>query len=263
MLLPNTSSKMQLVTSSATPTMHVQSNYIDRSSSGTITPSTPSNQQISAATTSDIVGVPGASTVRRIISFTVYNSHASTSNTCTIQQTDGSTTVTKWKGVVGPGECLVYDEYSDFTLLDSTGVPKRSVSSPQMVLSSPSNPTGTSNTTGLMMGLNVAFTPTTTGRVLVNLTGMLANNTIGDGASVQLRFGTGTAPINTAALTGTTVGVLKNMIASTAAGKQGVALSGIITGLTVGTAIWIDVGLKAVTGGTATLFDVDAVVIEL
>jgi len=131
---------------------------------------------------------------------------------------------------------------------------------------SPSNPTGTTSTTGLMMGLSsgaTKITPTSSGKYLITVTGMIGNSTLADGASVQLRYGSGNGPANAAALTGTTVGVLKNMIASTAAGKQGFALTGLVTGLTVGTGYYIDVGLKAVTGGTATIYDLDVTAIEL
>lgn len=129
--------------------------------------------------------------------------------------------------------------------------------------SSPANPTGTADTTGKMMGLAGTVTPSFSGRVLIAITGMMGNGAIGDGASVQIRYGTGAAPANADALTGTTLGKLKNMVASTAAGIQGVALAYVVTGLTIGTAYWIDVGLKAVTGNTATIYDVDIVAVEL
>jgi len=38
---------------------------------------------------------------------------------------------------------------------------------------------------------------------------------------------------------------------------------GIITGLTVTTAYWLDVGLAAITGGTATITDVGITAFEL
>jgi hypothetical protein len=136
---------------------------------------------------------------------------------------------------------------------------------PQNVQFAVAAPTGTTNTTGLMMGLSngtTRITPQVTGDVMIIITGMMSNGTIGSGASVQIRFGTGNGPANAAALTGTTVGSLKNMISSTVAGKQGFACCGFLTGAALNTALYIDVGLKAVTSGTATIFDVDVVAYE-
>ena len=117
-----------------------------------------------------------------------------------------------------------------------------------------------------MMGLSsgtTRITPALSGKVLITVTGNMANSIAGDGASIQLRYGSGSGPSNAAALTGTAVGVYKNMISSTAGGKQGFVISSILTGLTVGTGYYIDVGLKAVTGGTANIYDVDVTAVEL
>jgi hypothetical protein len=114
-----------------------------------------------------------------------------------------------------------------------------------------------------MMGLAGAITPVTSGKVLITVSGMMANNTVNDGVGVQLRYGTGTAPANAAALTGTTLGVYKNFTSLTAALKSGFALSFVVSGLTLTTAIWIDCAVKAITGGTATITDVDIVAEEL
>ncbi len=119
--------------------------------------------------------------------------------------------------------------------------------------SSPSNPTGTTSTTAVMMGLAGAFTPKSTGRVLIMLSGDIKNSTSTDGATVQLAYGTGAAPANAAAATGTTVGGKPAFVA--AANNQTVPFSvqAVVSGLTLGTAIWIDAQVAAVTGGTASI----------
>lgn len=131
--------------------------------------------------------------------------------------------------------------------------------------STPANPFGTANTTGVMMGLAGSITPIKSGNVLILITGSLSNNTASDGAKGQIRYGTGAAPTNGAALTGTAVGnqprALNN--ASTAALVTPVAFAAIVTGLTLGTAYWIDIALAAITGGTATLSDVTMDILEL
>jgi hypothetical protein len=120
---------------------------------------------------------------------------------------------------------------------------------------SPSAPSGTTSTTGLMMGLAVAITPLVSGNLEIKLVGSIANATATDGAKAQLRYGTGTAPANGAALTGTTSGSLVEATQLLAAQKVPFALLGYVSGLTLGTAYWVDVGLAAITGGTATITD--------
>lgn len=122
--------------------------------------------------------------------------------------------------------------------------------------SSPSDPTGTTNTGGKMMGLAGTVTPSATGNVLLLLAGDLTNDTSGDGAKVQLRYGTGAAPANGDALTGTTAGGLVQFIAAANNQRAPVGLHARISGLAVGVAVWLDVSLAAITGGTAALSNV-------
>lgn len=130
--------------------------------------------------------------------------------------------------------------------------------------SSPADPTGTASTAAyVMMGLAGSVTPVLSGRVLILITGMAGNSTLADGCNMQISYGTGAAPANAAALSGTQVGAIKKMVASTAAGKQGFALAFVVTGLVAGTAYWIDLAVEAVTGGTASVYNVDIVAIEL
>ena len=129
--------------------------------------------------------------------------------------------------------------------------------------SSPANPSGTTDLTGKMMGLAGTITPVTTGRILLMISGTIFNATaIADGAQVQLRHGTGSAPANGDALTGTAVGGLQKYIAATTAQKAPFAISVIVTGLSLATAHWLDVGLAAITGGTASLTDLSLTALE-
>ena len=130
-------------------------------------------------------------------------------------------------------------------------------------LSTPLNPTGTTNTTGLMMGLNQTMTPVKSGNVLVTICGVVANSTTADGATWQIRAGTGGAPANAAALTGTAYGSLQAMTYLTGVLKVPFSVTALITGLTIGTAIWIDMSLAAVTGGTATATSVAVSAVEV
>lgn len=136
--------------------------------------------------------------------------------------------------------------------------------SPASSQATPANPTGTSSTTGVMMGLAGSITPSRSGKVLIQVSGDIFNATaIADGGKAQIRWGTGSAPTNGAALTGTTAGGLVQYIAATTAEKAPFSLNAVVTGLTLGTAVWIDLGLAAITGGTATVNDISISAIEL
>lgn len=131
-------------------------------------------------------------------------------------------------------------------------------------ISTPSDPTGTTDATGLMMGLAGSITPASTGRVLFTVNGTIFNPTgIGDGAKAKLRYGTGTAPVNGGALVGTVVGAQVQYVTATTVAKVPFALTGIATGLTLGTAVWIDLQLAAITSGTATVSDVTITAVEI
>jgi hypothetical protein len=98
------------------------------------------------------------------------------------------------------------------------------------------------------------LTPTLTGRVRLILTGAAALSVAG---LVVLggRYGTGTAPIQGAAVTGTAWGQIEYQggIISGAAGTaslySGFAVMDVITGLTLNTAYWFDLILKSMAVG--------------
>jgi hypothetical protein len=129
---------------------------------------------------------------------------------------------------------------------------------------SPANPTGTTSLTGVMMGMAGTITPKTTGNVLFLITFGISNNTASDGCSWIIKFGTGSAPANAAAPSGTSAGALSATVnnASTAAAVFGAAAEGYATGLVVNTAYWYDIDLTALTGGTCSLNNVTIIAIE-
>lgn len=149
-------------------------------------------------------------------------------------------------------------------LTTAAGVATPSTWLPTFTQSSPGNPSGTTDTGGKMMGLAGTITPTFTGRVLITITGTIFNPTaIADGGKVQIRTGAGTAPSNGDALTGTAVGSLVQYVTATIAEKAPFSLTAIVSGLTLHTARWIDVGLAAITGGTATITDLTITALEV
>jgi hypothetical protein len=121
------------------------------------------------------------------------------------------------------------------------------------------SPTGTTSGTGVMCGLgsliSSVITPVISGNILAFVNGALNNNTAGGGAQAQIRWGTGSVPANGAALTGTAVGVNAQRAGAAWGSNQTCpySVNALITGLTLGTQIWIDIGQSAVVGGTMNL----------
>lgn len=130
--------------------------------------------------------------------------------------------------------------------------------------SQPADPTGIALAGGtVMMGLAGSITPLVTGKVMIMLSGTYSNSGgAGDGCDIQLRHGTGAAPANGAAATGTAAGALKHYVVSAAADRADFSLNAFVSGLSLA-AHWIDVTLAATTGGTATIFDVSVSAVEL
>jgi hypothetical protein len=108
----------------------------------------------------------------------------------------------------------------------------------------PGNPAATASTVGVMMGLAGAITPEVTGKVSVILTGSAGTLTAGVTATLRLYQGTGVAPVNGAAVTGTPFGSGGDPIASDVGLLVPFAISGGLTGLALGVPIWVDIWLK-------------------
>ena len=120
---------------------------------------------------------------------------------------------------------------------------------------SPANPTGTVSGSGVMMGLGgtCKITPATTGRIKVEFVGTTFNNTASANNNIAFRYGTGAAPANAAAPSGTVLGTA--LVVTTLAAITGTTpfvIGGIVTGLTVGTAYWFDLVI-ATTAGTGSV----------
>jgi hypothetical protein len=128
----------------------------------------------------------------------------------------------------------------------------------------PSNPTGTSSTAGVMMGLGgpskAVITPTITGKVFFAMNGNIANNTANATAFALLYYGSGTAPINGGtALTGP----VGNQGTKAAGLTIPFALCGIATGLTLSTAYWFDLVVGVVGASTGSVSGINATAFEL
>lgn len=138
-----------------------------------------------------------------------------------------------------------------------------SLSAPGSAHATPANPTGNASGTLVMMGLgsSCVITPNRSGKVLFIISGNAQNANSVDGWTYQIRYGTGAAPSNGAAVAGTAASQLTPNIAPSAVPFSTQAL---VTGLTPGTAYWFDLALARFTGtGLATVTNLTCDAAEL
>jgi hypothetical protein len=105
--LASTSDKLQVVTSSAN-LVHVHATFTDLSGT-TVTPGR-TDTSVAAATTTDVVASPGASTTRKIKFLSVFNDHATAAQDIVIRHTDGTTVADLWAGSVPAQTGVTFDE---------------------------------------------------------------------------------------------------------------------------------------------------------
>lgn len=155
-------------------------------------------------------------------------------------------------GSVATNDLMVMVDVSDLTQGPTGTTKKISTAGLQTFIKSgimapfsgkPSAPTATASTTLVMGGLGatLAITPTSSGIVNVEIVGQMFTTTAGVQCSVAGRYGTGTAPANGVAVTGTAWGSNGTFIMtppSTAAGVP-FCFADIVT-ITPGTAYWFD-----------------------
>lgn len=142
-----------------------------------------------------------------------------------------------------------------------------SVSSKQIVAGLGLNPTSTTSTTPVMMGLGTTLkiTPTSSTRVKITLSFTVVSDKANGQVRFNLRQGTGTAPANAAAASGTAISSIQTFLAAVANQTGVLACSVVVTGLTVGTAYWFDMAVNAanVSGAGAFVQQVDYIVEEI
>lgn len=132
----------------------------------------------------------------------------------------------------------------------------------------PANQTGNATATFKMNGLGAAaapctITPTVSGRVIFLITGNQVQSTTADGVTFKLTYGTGAAPANAAAATGTVASATQAWTGLTGQLQTGFAIQSMATGLALGTAVWYDLQIADVTGGTASVTNIDCTAEEM
>jgi hypothetical protein len=132
----------------------------------------------------------------------------------------------------------------------------------------PATQTGNATATLKMNGLGAAasactITPKSSGKVVFTITGQLNQTVTADGVTWALAEGTGTAPANAATATGTIISAQQTWTALTGNLSTPFATVASVTGLGAGTAVWFDLQIADVTGGTASVSNVDCTANEL
>jgi hypothetical protein len=129
----------------------------------------------------------------------------------------------------------------------------------------PADPAGTASASYVMMGIAVSLTPPAGAtRAMVMLDGLIANSNNGGTSNAQLRYGTGTPPVNGAPAAGTAVGGVISYVATSGGGSYvPFSQSTMISGLIPGTTYWIGLALSAPAAGTASVRSLDMTVFSL
>ena len=128
----------------------------------------------------------------------------------------------------------------------------------------PANPASTTSTTPVMAGLALSYTPAVSGILRVHLVGGGKTAAAVAGITIGLRYGTGTAPANGDAVTGTGFGVQQYFGAPSTAINGQFALNGVISGLTPGAPVWVDVAFDtANSNDAASLVNLSAIIEEV
>jgi len=120
----------------------------------------------------------------------------------------------------------------------------------------PSDPAPTSSVTDVMMGLALYLRPTSTGKLLVIFDGiMTAPN---DNGFITVRYGTGNAPSNGDAVTGTVASATFQYW-----GGVGFSRAVILANLTIGTRYWFDIAAHVAANGPITVSNIDCTAMEV
>jgi hypothetical protein len=131
------------------------------------------------------------------------------------------------------------------------------------ISANPANPLATTSTTRVMMGLNIPFTPTGSGKVLITVTGTAQTATAAAAITLSGQVGTGNPPGNGVPVSGNRFGGASNQTlgpATAAAAGIGFAVTDIVT-FTPGTGHWVDLALA--TGSAADAASVASLSVTL
>jgi hypothetical protein len=125
------------------------------------------------------------------------------------------------------------------------------------------NPAGTTSATYVMMGLNVQLTSVVATAATVCLDGQITNSSNNQVTECVICYGTGTPPVNGAAQTGTIASQPARYKATSGGDYVPFSITCLIENLTGGNTYWLDAAVRAPSGGTASITDLDFTVVGL
>lgn len=153
------------------------------------------------------------------------------------------------------GKLLIFTTNVGFTC-PSGGVPPNAI-----VNANDSLAAGTTSATYVMVGMganggfSALITPDATGCIYASLSGgQLGGTATPQRVSYELRYGSGTPPVNGAAVTGTLIGTPQTISVPGGAGRAAIRAIGYVCGLALGTQYWFDAAIAAPSGGTAQIY---------
>ena len=123
MLLVTGAADLLQVTTSAAGQIEVHASWVDNNA-GVITPGRTNTADITTATTTTVVGSPGASIQRNVKKLSIHNHSATVTNVVEALHTDGTVSQTLIMATLLPHETLVLDAGGVWTHYSSDGVPK-------------------------------------------------------------------------------------------------------------------------------------------
>jgi hypothetical protein len=131
-------------------------------------------------------------------------------------------------------------------------------------VATPSNPTGTTSSSLVMMGIGTTYEPGVSGIIFAVITGQYGGAS-GNNNSIIPCYGTGTPPSNGAAQAGTEFGagaVPEFKGAGSSTTPYQFAFTDVLT-LSAGTTYWFDLAMSSSGGGTVNLYNIKMVLVEL
>jgi hypothetical protein len=105
------------------------------------------------------------------------------------------------------------------------------------------SPAATSSTAGVMAGLGATLTPVNSGKISVTICGSMKNTGANYVTTVRLYYGSGTAPVNGAALTGTVSGGIITGHTAFANAFLPYSVSAVLSGRPLNQPTWFDVSI--------------------
>jgi hypothetical protein len=129
----------------------------------------------------------------------------------------------------------------------------------------PANPAGTTSQSPsfVMAGLALAITPQVTGKLKILISGGAGTSGAAAAVAIQGRYGTGPPPANGGMPAGTAFGQTQTVRAFAAASWSSVFMvADIVSGLTPGTAYWVDLAFSTSTSADPAQIGAITAVIE-